>query len=176
MQRKKIATFFVMAAGASTACRLVTFSATSAIRFLLVILRLSVSFSWKIITIVKNDRYCHMGSKHPSLGKCRWCCLKGTSFVSRVVFRIRKHFWLLYSVYGKMVFVDREVWTGRSQERTPEVLDLEPQILETVEENPYLYPALVAREVSQFVVCRTLKQQKLDTPLYCSAGASIATK
>jgi hypothetical protein len=77
-----------------------------------------------------------------------------------------------------MVFVDREVWTGRSQERTPEVLDLEPQILETVEENPYLYPALVAREfqVSQFVVCRTLKQQKLGTPLYCSAGASIATK
>jgi hypothetical protein len=43
------------------------------------------------------------------------------------------------------------------------VLDLEPQILETVEENPPTSIRQLVREfqVSQFVVCRTLKEQGL---------------
>jgi hypothetical protein len=45
----------------------------------------------------------------------------------------------------------------RSQEHTPRVLDLEPQILETVQENSSTSTRQLAREfqVSQFVVCRT---------------------
>jgi hypothetical protein len=90
-------------------CRLVAFSATFDY-CLFGILRLSVSLSWKIIPIVQNDQYGTL------LRKCRWCCLKDTNFESaksfrRVMFSIRKHFWLLYSIYGNMVLFDREVWT-----------------------------------------------------------------
>jgi hypothetical protein len=51
----------------------------------------------------------------------------------------------------------------RGQERMLRVLDLGPQILETVEENPLTSTRKLAREfkVSQFVVCRTLKEQGL---------------
>jgi hypothetical protein len=51
----------------------------------------------------------------------------------------------------------------RAQERTPRVLDLETQILETVEENPSTIIRQLVREfqVSQYVVCRALKAQGL---------------
>jgi hypothetical protein len=51
----------------------------------------------------------------------------------------------------------------RAQERTPRVLDLETQILETVEKNPStIIRQLVGEfQVSQFVVCRALKAQGL---------------
>jgi hypothetical protein len=51
----------------------------------------------------------------------------------------------------------------RGQEPTPRVLDLEPQILEIVEQNPSTCTRQLARKfhVSQFMVCRTLKEQEL---------------
>jgi hypothetical protein len=52
----------------------------------------------------------------------------------------------------------------KGQELTSLVLDLDPQILETVEENPSTStPQLAVSQFqdSQFVVCRTLKKQGL---------------
>jgi AraC-like DNA-binding protein len=51
----------------------------------------------------------------------------------------------------------------KCEKPTPRVLDLEPQILETVEENPSTSTRQLAREfqVSQFVLCRTFKEQGL---------------
>jgi hypothetical protein len=45
----------------------------------------------------------------------------------------------------------------------PRMLDLEPQILKTVEENPSTSTRQLAHEfqVSQFVVCRTVQEQGL---------------
>jgi hypothetical protein len=115
-------------AGASTACRLVAFSATFGY-CLLRILRLSVIH---FIT--------HYHEKCTDMVLCLWYVLcygsaDGVALRAQalyrecfrcVVFRIRKHFWVLST--GK--------WYFSAEKCTPRVLDLESQILDTVEENP----------------------------------------
>jgi hypothetical protein len=98
------------------------------------------------------------------LRKCRWCCLKGISFVmfpARSVPHSQTFLAVVQRLRGNGTFRSRSV--DRCQERTRWVLDFEPQILETVEENPSTSTRQVNSWISgfQFMVCCTLKEQGL---------------
>jgi hypothetical protein len=168
VQRKKSAKSFVIV-GASTACRLVAFSATFGCYCLLGIVRLNVSF-----IIMENYTNSEMTDFGTLLRKCRWCCLKGTSekFPARRVPHSQTFLAVVQRLRENGTFRPRSL--DRSQEGTLRALELEPQILETVEEKPSTSTLQLVREfqVSKFVACRRAGV----VPLSCSAGASIATK
>jgi hypothetical protein len=106
------------------------------------------------------------GTSEFSLRKCRWCCLKGTSFVSRKVSgascsAFAKISGCCTASTGKWYFSNEKCGQGPRtyatgvRSRTPNSRDLE--------EIPSTCTRQLARKfhVSQFMVCRTLKEQEL---------------
>jgi hypothetical protein len=110
------------------------------------------NFASQCVIIMENYTNSKMIDVVPTLlRKCRWCCLKGTSFVmfpARSVPHSQTFLAVVQRLRENGTFRSRNV--DRCQERTRWVLDFEPQILETVEENPSTSTRQLIREFQVF--------------------------
>jgi hypothetical protein len=126
VQCKRGAQSFLIA-GPSTACRLVVFSAT----FGVVCLEFCVS---ECVIFMEN----YTNSKMTDMVLC-YGSADGVAFRAQAGCCLREN----------ATFRSRSV--DRDQERMPRVLDLEPQILETVEESPLTSTRKLPREFRRFL-------------------------